>query len=98
MINNFDWSAKDKTWYGSIGDGEAIASKLDELRQTMPKEQIFTLQSIQSMQDTLRYQMKKGFIYGSAAIGGGVLAGVIVRCLGSCLMDKHQEKKDQKKG
>lgn len=37
MIENVNWSAKDKTWYGSIGDGEAIASKLDELRRTMPK-------------------------------------------------------------
>lgn len=54
MIENFNWSAKDKTWYGSIGDGEAIASKLDELRRTMPKKQIFTLQSIQSARDTLR--------------------------------------------
>lgn len=98
MIENVNWSAKDKTWYGSIGDGEAIASKLDELRRTMPKKQIFTLQSIQSARDTLRYEMKKGFIYGGAAIGGGVLAVIILGYLGDCLMDKHQEKKDQKKG
>lgn len=97
MINNIDWSAKDKTWYGSIGDGEAIASKLDELRQTMPKEQIFTLQSIQSMQDTLRYKMKMGFICGGAVIGGSVVAGVVLGCLSDYLMDKHQAKKDQKK-
>lgn len=96
MIQNITWGANDPTWYGSIGDGEAIANKLNELRQEMPHEQ-FTLQSMKSAKDMILYCERKAFIRGGAIVGGSLLLGIGIGCVVDYIGKEHKANKDQQK-
>jgi hypothetical protein len=76
MINNITWGPNDQTWYASVGDGKAVADKLEELRKTMPDDTVYSLQSVVSARDTWNNAVHRGTVKGGTIVAASCLLGI----------------------